>query len=263
MESGFMGRDAYEKHFNPREYLERYYSFGSNGSAENIILTHLLQKLYKTFCLGGLKGDLLIDIGSGPTIYQLLSACEAFREIVATDYTAQNRQELQKWLSKEPGAFDWSPVVKYVCDLEGDRSKWAEKEEKLRRAVSRILECDVTRSRPLGSVSLPQADCLLSTLCLDAACKDLPSYQAALKHIATLLKPGGYLVLVDALRSSYYMIGQQKFSSLSLDQETVEAAVKGAGFAIQQLEIIPQSYSRAQAANDGLFYLVGQKLSQA
>ena len=29
---------------------------------------------------GGIGGDILIDIGSGPTIYQLLSACEAFRD---------------------------------------------------------------------------------------------------------------------------------------------------------------------------------------
>lgn len=70
---------------------------------------------------GGVKGDLLIDIGSGPTIYQLLSACESFKEIVVSDYTDQNLRELQKWLKKEPGAFDWSPVVTYVCDLEGNR----------------------------------------------------------------------------------------------------------------------------------------------
>ncbi|XP_044539117.1 nicotinamide N-methyltransferase-like, partial [Gracilinanus agilis] len=70
---------------------------------------------------GRVKGDLLIDIGTGPTIYQLLSACESFKEIVVTDYTDQNLEELSKWLKKEPGAFDWSPVVKYVCELEGDR----------------------------------------------------------------------------------------------------------------------------------------------
>lgn len=70
---------------------------------------------------GAVKGELLIDIGSGPTIYQLLSACESFTEIIVSDYTDQNLWELQKWLKKEPGAFDWSPVVTYVCDLEGNR----------------------------------------------------------------------------------------------------------------------------------------------
>ncbi|NP_001396196.1 nicotinamide N-methyltransferase isoform 5 [Mus musculus] len=121
MESGFTSKDTYLSHFNPRDYLEKYYSFGSRHCAENEILRHLLKNLFKIFCLGAVKGELLIDIGSGPTIYQLLSACESFTEIIVSDYTDQNLWELQKWLKKEPGAFDWSPVVTYVCDLEGNR----------------------------------------------------------------------------------------------------------------------------------------------
>ncbi|XP_004604763.2 nicotinamide N-methyltransferase [Sorex araneus] len=259
MESGFTSKDTYLSHFNPRDYLEKYYNFGSRQSAENQILRHLLKILHKIFCLDGVKGNLLIDIGSGPTIYQLLSACESFKDIIASDYVDQNLLELEKWLKKEPGAFDWSPVVTYVCELEGGRVKVPEKEEKLRRAIKRVLKCDVTQSQPLGAVALPQADCLLSTLCLDAACPDLPTYRSALRNLGSLLKPGGVLVLVDALQSSYYMIGEQKFSSLCLGREAIEAAVTEAGYTIEQFEVISQGYSLAN--NKGLFSLVGRKLS--
>ncbi|XP_044522266.1 nicotinamide N-methyltransferase isoform X1 [Gracilinanus agilis] len=258
-ESNFTSKDAYLSHFNPQSYLEKYYTFGPSPSAEKQILMHVLRRLAKTFSSGRVKGDLLIDIGTGPTIYQLLSACESFKEIVVTDYTDQNLEELSKWLKKEPGAFDWSPVVKYVCELEGDREKWAEKEERLRQKVKHSLKCDVTQSQPLGSVSLPQADCLLTALCLDAACKDLPTYQQALKNLSSLLKPGGFLVFIDALKSSYYMIGDQKFSSLSLTEEEVEDAVVKAGYTIKEFEVISQSYSNTRANNKGIFYLVGQK----
>ncbi|XP_045872830.1 nicotinamide N-methyltransferase [Meles meles] len=263
METNFTSKDTYLRHFNPRDYLEKYYNFGSKHSAENEILRHLLKNLFKIFCLDGVKGDLLIDIGSGPTIYQLLSACESFKEIIATDYTDQNLRELQKWLKKEPGAFDWSPVVTYVCELEGNRAKGPEKEEKLRRAVRQVLKCDVTQSQPLGAVSLPAADCVLSTLCLDAACPDLPAYRAALRNLGSLLKPGGFLVVVDALKSSYYMIGEQRFSSLCLGREAIEAAVREAGFSIEWFEVICQSYSSSMCDNEGLFSLVGRKLSKA
>ncbi|XP_021562012.1 nicotinamide N-methyltransferase isoform X2 [Carlito syrichta] len=246
MGSGFTSKDMYLSHFNPRDYLEKYYNFGSRCSAENQILRHLL-----------------IDIGSGPTIYQLLSACESFKEIVATDYTDQNLQELEKWLKKEPEAFDWSPVVTYVCDLEGNRVKGPEKEEKLRQAVKQVLKCDVTQSQPLGAISLPPADCLLSTLCLDAACPDLPTYRMALRNLSNLLKPGGFLVVVDALKSNYYMVGEQRFSSLPLGQEAVKAAVKEAGYVIEQFEVISQSYSSNMANNEGLFFLVARKLSRS
>ncbi|XP_059123794.1 nicotinamide N-methyltransferase [Peromyscus eremicus] len=263
MESGFTSKDTYLSHFNPRDYLEKYYSFGSRHCAESVILRHLLEDLFKIFCLGGVKGDLLIDIGSGPTIYQLLSACESFKEIIVSDYTDQNLQELQKWLKKEPGAFDWSPVVTYVCDLEGNRTKGPEKEEKLRRAIKQVLKCDVTQSQPLGGVSLPPADCLLSTLCLDAACPDLPTYRTALRNLGSLLKPGGFLVMVDALKSSYYMIGEQRFSSLPLGWEAVRDAVEEAGYTIERFEVISQKYSSATANNEGLFSLVGRKPGRA
>lgn len=82
-----------------------------------------------------------------------------------------------------------------------------------------------------------------------------------LKSCGSLLKPGGFLVLADALRSSYYMIGEQRFSSLCLGPEAVVTAVREAGYTIQHFEVISQSYSSTMADNEGLFFLVGQKLS--
>lgn len=61
---------------------------------------------------GGIGGDILIDVGTGPTIYQLISACEAFREIIMSDYSELNLREVDKWLKKDPGAYDWSPAIR-------------------------------------------------------------------------------------------------------------------------------------------------------
>ncbi|KAL1763605.1 indolethylamine N-methyltransferase, partial [Sigmodon hispidus] len=116
----YKGGEDYENEFSPRDYLDTFYNFDSGPEAERGIIKFSLQSLHQTFSAGGIKGDVLIDIGSGPTIYQLLSACEAFQEIILTDYTPQNLQELQKWLKKEPGAYDWSSIVQHVCELEGN-----------------------------------------------------------------------------------------------------------------------------------------------
>ena len=154
-------------------------------------------------------------------------------------------------------------VASGICWFVYFRIKELEKEEKLRRVVTQVLKCDVTQSRPLGSVPLPLADCLLSTLCLDAACPDLPAYCTALRNLSGLLKPGGFLVVVDALKSSYYMIGEQKFSSLCLGREAIEAAVREAGFSVEQFEVISRRYSSTMCDNEGLFSLVGRKLSKS
>ncbi|NXP02568.1 NNMT methyltransferase, partial [Thinocorus orbignyianus] len=204
-------------------------------------------------------GKTLIDVGCGPTIYQLLSACERFQEITALDYTDQNRRELEKWLKKEAGAFDWRPVVEYVCELEGGREKWAEKEEKLRKKVKQVLKCDVTKANPTDPVSLPPADCVVSALCLEAACKDLPTFRSALRNMGTLLKPGGHLVMVTVLRETYYAFNNQVFSCLRLEKSMVEEAVEGAGFNVTFSEVQPCPFSDIRADYEAVLSLVARR----
>lgn len=60
-----------------------------------------------------------MDVGSGPTLYQVLSGCELFGQVVLTDFLDVNRRELRHWLRNEEGSFDWTPYLKHVCKLEG------------------------------------------------------------------------------------------------------------------------------------------------
>uniref|UniRef100_A0A8C3FQ56 Uncharacterized protein n=1 Tax=Chrysemys picta bellii TaxID=8478 RepID=A0A8C3FQ56_CHRPI len=122
-------KEAMEKLFDPEECLKTYYSFDSTSSEKNDILKFLLRNFFKTFILDGVKGNTLIRIGGMPSILELLSACESFTEIIVTQNTDRNCQELQKWLKKEPGAFNWTPLVKYNMDRNcQELQKWLKKE---------------------------------------------------------------------------------------------------------------------------------------
>ncbi|XP_007444837.1 nicotinamide N-methyltransferase-like [Python bivittatus] len=255
----FTEKDVYAEHLDPKDYLETYYNVGPLDEGTGLLLTFFLKGAHRAFILDGITGDTLIDIGSGPTVHQFLSACESFREIIATDYAEQNREEMRRWLKKEPGAFDWSPIVKYVCELEGDREKWPQKEEKVRRAVRQVLKCDVTQPNPLAPLVLPPADCLISTLCLDGACKDIPTYRSAFRNISSLVKPGGHLLFHSTLEEHYYMVGQRRFSALYLEKEVVEEAARQAGFAIKWLEEIRINFPPSVADGKGLCLLLAQK----
>ncbi|KAL8173527.1 UNVERIFIED_CONTAM: hypothetical protein K2H54_004962 [Gekko kuhli] len=259
MEAAFSDKQYYAQHFDPKGYLETYYAFSADKEAEKALTVFTLKNLHKAFTLGGLKGDTLIDIGSGPTICQFLSACESFREIIATDFTDQNREEMQRWLRKEPGAFDWSSIAEFVCELEGDRERWAQKEEKVRSSIKRVLKSDVTQPRPLAPVSLPPADCLLSTYCLELASKDLPAFRSALRNIGSLLKPGGHLVLATALELTFFLIGQCRFGCLYLEQKALEEAVKEAGFDIVWVEATKISFPLPLIDATGASFVVARK----
>ncbi|TFK01967.1 28S ribosomal protein S22 [Platysternon megacephalum] len=254
----FTGGDDYQAEFDPKAYLERF-KFGEDTMGEEYV-NFALKHFCKTFTSGVVKGDTLIDIGSGPTIHQLLSACESFKEIIASDYTYRNHRELEKWLKNEPGAFDWTPVVEYVCELEGNRGKEAEKETKLRKTIKQVLKCDVHKSNPMDPIVLPPADCLVSSLCLECACKDLTTYRIALKNISSLLKPGGHLVLNGVLGCSFYMVGPKRFSSFVLRDEFLREALSETGFIIQEFEVLVRDDNIDDRSDfSGKFFILARK----
>lgn len=80
------------------------------------------------------------------------------------------------------------------------------------------------------------ADCPLSSLCLEGACKNLPTFCSALRNISCLLKPGGHLVLYSILEEIFYMVGQCRFSCLYLERKFLEDAMVQAGFEIKSIK---------------------------
>ncbi|MEE6484627.1 hypothetical protein FKM82_013947, partial [Ascaphus truei] len=234
--SNFTGAEVYQEQFDPKSFLTSYYQFGSENSWD-WYLTFVMKHYCEVFTSGKVKGKTLIDIGTGPTIYQLLSACEAFDEITVSDYADQNREEFEKWLKNDPGAFDWSSTVKHVCELEGTRDKWMEKEEKLRRTVKQYLKCDILRRNPVEPVVLPQADCIMSSLCLEVACKNNDDYHSALKNITSMIKSEGHLVLCGVLRCHMYTVGEVTFSSVYLEEKLINEILHEEGYAIERFEV--------------------------
>ncbi|KAM9299370.1 nicotinamide N-methyltransferase-like [Gastrophryne carolinensis] len=250
---------TYIDQFNSKDYLQFYYS-PEEGSLFDEWTDFALQNFHETFTSGGVKGDTLIDFGSGPTIYQLLSSCEAFNKIIVSDFLEQNRQQLQKWLRKDPDAFDWSPITKAVCKLEGN-SDYKKKEEKLRKAVTKVLKCDALKKHPYEPEEMPQVDCLTSCLCLEVPSKDVESFIDILKKLKELIKPGGHIVIQSVINCSFYYVGQTCFYCLAITKEQLEKAFKDAGYEIVKLKVTPRiDKSRMELTDyDGLYYMHARK----
>ncbi|XP_053308433.1 indolethylamine N-methyltransferase-like [Spea bombifrons] len=134
MDGEFTGKEIYQDLFSPRGYLDTYYDPKKGILVTDGFLDFALRKLYEAFTTRGVKGEVLIDIGHGPTIYQDLSAC-------------------------------------------AEATTVEEKREKLRNTVKRTVKCDVTKTKPLDPLVLPQIDCVMTLGCLECACKDLDTYR--------------------------------------------------------------------------------------
>ncbi|CAI9556008.1 unnamed protein product [Staurois parvus] len=210
---------------------------------------------------GAVKGDTLIDVGSAPSIYQLLSSCEAFEKIIATWFTQSELHQLQKWQNKEADAFDWSSILKHVCGLEGNKATPQEKEEKLRGKIEKVLHCDVSRSNPLAPIDAPKADCVTAVVCLEAACRNFETYGLALRHLSHLLKPNGHLLLAGDLGANYYEVGAEKVFSLPVSETFLREALPGNGYRIVELATFGKPDDADPNASDyeGFYFAHAQK----
>ncbi|XP_026171874.1 phenylethanolamine N-methyltransferase-like [Mastacembelus armatus] len=186
--------------------------------------------------LGDINGELLVDTGSGPTLYQVMSGCEVFNKVILTDFLEANRQELRRWVQDEgSSSLDWTPYLQHVCKLEGrGPSAWTEKAAKLRKAITDILPIDVLLPQPIAPGAIPSAgaDCLVTSYCLEAACPDVATYKKALSNIGTLLQPGGHLLLLgDLWESFYYASPEEKLPVLTLNEPpgSLHSASRGEG----------------------------------
>ncbi|KAM4016813.1 indolethylamine N-methyltransferase-like [Anomaloglossus baeobatrachus] len=239
MPNSFTPQHAYTEEFIPRDYLQTSYA-AEKGILIGEYTDFVLENLHETFIKGGVRGDTLLDIGTGASIYHLLSACEVFDKIIVSDLNDKNRAEFQKWLKKDSDSFDWTHIIKFVCELEGNRQNSEKKAEKLRNKVKEVLKCDALKPNPFDPVVIPPVDCLLSCLCLEVACKDMKSYCEVLKNFKGLIKPGGHVVIMGTLNASFYHVGKKQFSALTAKTETLETAFQEAGFQIEKAAFAPR-----------------------
>ncbi|XP_053309557.1 phenylethanolamine N-methyltransferase isoform X2 [Spea bombifrons] len=249
--------------FNPRAYLQNnYVPPRADFSNKDSVVPWKLQCLADACAKGEIGGQTLVDIGSGPTVYQLLSAFELFKEVVLTDYLEVNRKELKKWLQDEPGSFDWSAYVNHVCSIEGKGESWQEKQTRLRERVTRVVPVDIHQARPLGDAFAPgSVDGLVSSFCLEACSPNYEAFEKALQNVTGLLKPGGHLLMIGALEESYYLAGEARLTVVCLTEEMVRKALRHVGYKIRDFRTYSMPPSMRIGVDDvkGIFFTWAQK----
>ncbi|XP_069508827.1 nicotinamide N-methyltransferase-like [Ambystoma mexicanum] len=231
-------KNLYDQHFSARKHAEAFYHVDCGFLDDGVIKQ--TEALFNIFSSGSIKGNTLLAFKNGPTIHELLPACELFKEITVSTVTDDNASELKKWVGNEPGAIDWSFPVKILCEHEGNGEKWMEKQETLRRAIKKILRSDLTNSNPLAPITLPLVDCLLSMHYLGCFYLEKNSYLCGLQNITSLLKTGGYLILVEALECTYFIVDTCRFPHICIDAEYVGEALSKAGYVIVKQVKIPR-----------------------
>ncbi|XP_064646548.1 nicotinamide N-methyltransferase-like [Lineus longissimus] len=224
LETATLSGVDYKTHFDPKIYLENYHK------QESRFYDKMLDMLHKLVAAGEIRdGSRLLDVGSGPSIYSVISAGSRCSDIICSDYATQSLDEILKWVNSDHDAHNWQRYFEYVCKLEGKSDEWKLRQDHIRQAIKRVVPCDVHQENPLAPLVLEPFDVITSSLCLEAACCDESAYRSAVKHVTSLLKPGGKLFMAGVQGETFYYVGKKKFNTFPLSNEIIESAFAKVG----------------------------------
>lgn len=219
--------------FDSRAYLEEYYA---DIGPENMAMLTFFSRAFH-----GIPADgVLLDFGSGPTIYPLISAAVAVREIHLCDFLDTNLAEVGAWLRKDEAAWDWSDFVRTALLLENGSDALAQRvskrESHIRKSVTRIMRCDVRRTMPLGHTVAPY-DVVVTNFCAESATDDTEKWREFLRNIASLVRPGGRLVMTALKGATSYTVGSKYFPAVNIIEDDLRHALIDTGFASESMSV--------------------------
>ncbi|KAM7298894.1 nicotinamide N-methyltransferase [Ixodes scapularis] len=177
----------------------------------------------------------LLDVGCGPTTYNVFPVTKSVPEVVLSDLVLGNRLEVEKWLKGTPDAMDWSCYTESLARLEGfsDIKRGAEEiTARTRKAIRKVVPGDVLVPGVLPEEHQEKFDVVLSCLCLEAASPDEATFRTAFQNVGDLVLEGGLLILCGVLGCREYSVGGVKFPCLCLKPDTVKDALVRAGFKV-------------------------------
>lgn len=228
--------------FSPQQYLAEYYK---QLSKENIQLLDWYKRIYKNIP----DNNLLLEIGGGPTIYQLISATPKVKEIFFTDFSQKNLDTVKKWI-KEKNSF-WDKFIKYSL---GEKSvsikNILERKNQIAGKIKNLVLLDAGK---MDNSLKNKFDIVQSNFCLESSTDDISEYKRMLKNIFYYLKPKGMFLMTALEGAVAYKVGKKYFPAIYLDKELVTEYLTQAGFKIETMEKVFSDNSDSSKYHGFLF----------
>ncbi|KAM5163605.1 nicotinamide N-methyltransferase-like isoform 1-T1 [Mantella aurantiaca] len=215
-----------------RDYSDLYCSGKEDMIFRDDTLIFPMMNLHYQFSRDRVMGETLIDISFGSFIHHLYSASKSFQKIVVLKSSEKCIMELSRWLHDRTGAYDWMHTSTAAAELEGNRDQHQEKESRLKSSIKQILKCDFEEENIASPVELPLADCVICVWILNTISKNEDEYMRNLEKILKLLKPGGHLLLISVIDSTYYIVGGERLHVFTHDEDFVKNALSKLGLVI-------------------------------
>ncbi|XP_077863885.1 nicotinamide N-methyltransferase-like [Saccoglossus kowalevskii] len=122
--------------------------------------------------------------------------------------------------------------MKYVCELEGHQNI-VDRENKLRKAITDVAYCDITKQYPVGTSDSPRYDCVLTGFCIEAVANSRQQWAQYVKNASNLLNSGGWFVQIS-MPADYYGVGDKRLHCFKVDEKFLLKSLKDAGLVVEK-----------------------------
>jgi hypothetical protein len=221
------------REFDPVAYLNEYY--GDLGPENLAILRFYVDVFHEME-----PKSTMLDFGSGPTIYSLISAVTKIKEIQIVEYLEANRLEIRKWLTRDNTAFNWLPFIKKTieCEQKGWCSAFdiTRREALIRNHVTAISRCDVRQTPPFVG-GRQTYDVVASNFCAESITESHSEWKFFLQNVTSLVKPGGTLIMTTLKGAASYSVGSHRFPAVCIDETDLTDAFIEAGLSPASITI--------------------------
>ncbi|XP_069804374.1 nicotinamide N-methyltransferase-like [Dendropsophus ebraccatus] len=219
---------------NNRTFLQTYFSTSSKTVFVEETINFLIRSLHDALASGKFKGKTAYDISVGSIIHQLYTICDYYPEITILKLNGGLITELTKWLNADSDVFDWSFTSNLVNELKGT----CDTEGKLKNSIEKIMTFDLQIDNPLDLALLQPADCVITAWLLDVTCKDQNEYIKGFRKTTKLLRPGGLLIYIGCLNTTYYTVGKERLCVFTYDESFLRKNLTNEGFKIETWKVL-------------------------
>lgn len=242
---------------DPIEFLQYFYE--SPPTLElRVGYNFILDTLHEIFSRDSIRGQSLLDIGTGPCLHTIVSACNSVKDIYLTDYSDKSIEFLKQWWKGE--RVIQQELIQYVLDKENQKETFENRNSILKQKVKDIVNMDITSPAPLQDLNIPTGyDVITSGFCLQMACQNVEQYIDCFKYIFSLLNNGGYLILVGDLSNPEIKFGESTIKPLLMHRIDVQRIAETTGFVLVDWKELLQSSSDENFTGNSIFVMTGRK----
>jgi len=200
------------------EFLDRIFS---------IIVPSLLPEV---------EDPIVIDVGCGPSISNIISASKWSKKIYMADYLESNRKEVEAFWKDLDGGFRWDHYFNFLGVLELQPNV-KEIENRTRQSIRGVYYCDVTDNKVFHVDDLT-GDLVIASLVFDVVAVTDKMFRSCLANVTdNALRQGGLIVIQGSLNEKCYTVGSSVFPVMDISQDRLLDIFRQCGLQVIKFEL--------------------------